>query len=314
MALGTSSSLPAYPLHERVRYFHGLLAMRVAALRREPDFSDIEADVAHYDALVRRHVGKPLASCRAFEIGYGQRPMRLAWLLALGADATGVDRDQPVFAGRVGEFLRAYRQNGAVRFLKTLARFALFDRHDWRALGGAIRARTGRLATLDPRRLRVADAGSEAAWEDAGPGFDFVYSEDVFEHVPPDDLERVVSRIAAHLAPNGIAFVRPLVFTGITGGHLLEWYPHTLAGPRRRRSEPWEHLRRDRFPADTYLNRLSRRDYRELFGRHLEVLDEQVVVPDLGREFLTPEIRAELAAYGEEELFSNKVGFVLRRR
>jgi hypothetical protein len=312
--VSTNSSLPAFPFRERVRYLHELLVMRLAGIRREPDFSDIAADVAHYDALVRRHVGKPLADCRVLEIGYGQRPMRLAWILALGADATGVDRDQPVLAGRPREFVRTYRRNGALRLLKTLVRHPLFDRRDWRALERAVRARTGRFVPLDASRLRVADAGSEGAWEHAGPGFDFVYSEDVFEHVPADDLERVVARIAAHLTPDGIALVRPLVFTGIAGGHLPEWYPHTLARARRRRSEPWEHLRRDRFRADTYLNRLSRKDYRELFARHLELVDEQVAAPGLGREFLTSEIRAELAAYGDDELLSNKVGFLLRRR
>ena len=35
-------------------------------------------------------------------------------------------------------------------------------------------------------------------------------------------------------------------------------------------------------------------------------------MPELGRRYLTPDIRRELASYPEEELFSNKVRFVLR--
>ena len=52
---------------------------------------------------------------------------------------------------------------------------------------------------------------------------DLVCSEDVFEHIRLSSLERLVPRMAAWLAPHGIALIRPNVFTGITGGHLVEW-------------------------------------------------------------------------------------------
>jgi hypothetical protein len=34
---------------------------------------------------------------------------------------------------------------------------------------------------------------------------------------------------------------------------------------RRRKSDPWEHLREDRYPPDTFLRRLSRADYQRIF-------------------------------------------------
>ena len=43
-------------------------------------------------------------------------------------------------------------------------------------------------------------------------------------------------------------------------------------------------------------------------------LAEEVTLPDLGRELLTPELRQRLADYPDEELFSNQVRFVLRPR
>ncbi len=81
---------------------------------------------------------------------------------------------------------------------------------------------------------------------------------------------------------------------------------------RLRRSEPWEHLRRKRFRANVYLNELMRADYRRLFSQHFEIVEERVTKPDLGREYLSPEVAEELKRYSDEELFSNGVLFVLR--
>jgi hypothetical protein len=71
-------------------------------------------------------------------------------------------------------------------------------------------------------------------------------------------------------------------------------------------------LRKRRFNANTYLNCLSRADYREIFSRHFDILEEKVMHPNLGREWLTDEVRAELPQWSEEELLSNRVEFALR--
>jgi hypothetical protein len=73
-------------------------------------------------------------------------------------------------------------------------------------------------------------------------------------------------------------------------------------------------LRDDSFPANTYLNRLTLADFRQKFRMHFDILEERTMLPDLGREFLTDEVRRELASYPDEELFSNNVLFVLRKR
>jgi hypothetical protein len=71
---------------------------------------------------------------------------------------------------------------------------------------------------------------------------------------------------------------------GITGGHLIEWSRWALRQPpSERHSEPWEHLRERRFNPTTYLNELTRAEYRELFGA-FEILEERVTQPALGRE------------------------------
>ena len=138
----------------------------------------------------------------------------------------------------------------------------------------------------------------------------------MFEHIAADGLRRLVPRMARWLKPSGIAVIRPNVFTGITGGHLVEWKPRTLLAPngRERRTEPWLHLLSEDFKTNTYLNRLTRADFRALFSEHFEILAEDVTLPDLGRDLLTPELRERLAHYPDEELFSNQVRFVLRPR
>ena len=78
--------------------------------------------------------------------------------------------------------------------------------------------------------------------------------------------------------------------------------------------EPWAHLRGLARPANTFLNRLHRADYRALFEHRFEILHEESRHPDVGRERLTPAIRADVGDLSDEELFSNQVMFVLRPR
>ncbi|HKX11306.1 MAG TPA: methyltransferase domain-containing protein [Stellaceae bacterium] len=294
-----------------MRYWSALLTMKLRGLGREPDFAAERGSIAEYRAALAQHGGKRLEDSRVLEIGFGQRPWRLCWLASLGVDVTGIDLDRPVLRGTPGEYARIFREHGAERALKSLVRGLLFDRRERRALARTVAAETGRPFVLPVDRMYVSDAAAETFWRGLPP-LDFIYSEDVFEHIPRAALERIVPAMAHALGPGGLAFIRPCVFTGITGGHDPEWYAHTLAEPRQRRSDPWEHLRRDRFPADTFLNRLTRADYRRLFVEHFEILEESVALPDLGRELLTPDVRKELAQYDEDELLSNNVLFLLR--
>jgi hypothetical protein len=268
-------------------------------------------DIAEYTALLARHGGGHLGDARVFEIGYGARPYRLLALLSMGVDASGVDAEVPILGGGLHDYRAAHRRNGIERVAKSLVRRALFDRRERVAFRRELEQR-GLREVIDRRRFIVGDAADV----DLPPGeLDLVFSEDVFEHIRLSSLERLVPRMAAWLAPHGIALIRPNVFTGITGGHLVEWSRTSLAiGRARRRSSPWGHLSGDRFLPNTSLNRLARRDYRQLFQRDFEILDEVVKLPDLGREFLTAAVVADLASHGEDELFSNQVLFVLRPR
>lgn len=288
-----------------------LFGMRLQGLKqRDLPFTELFDEIAEYRARYAELAGAPFEAARIVEIGYGARPNRLLALISMGCDARGIDLDRPILRGSPAEFLEIHRRNGPRRAFKSFVRHVLFDRHERNALRRALQVRGRRLAVV-PERFLVGDAG-DARFE---PGsVDLVYSEDVFEHIPPESLHRLCRSLAEALSPRGIALISPAIHTGIAGGHLVEWYPHTLALPMQRRTEAWEHLRRRRTHADCYLNELRVHEFEALFREYFDVVRVVNRDPGMGREHLTPAVRDELGAYSEDELLSHKWTFVLRRK
>jgi trans-aconitate methyltransferase len=163
---------------------------------------------------------------------------------------------------------------------------------------------------IDVRRFQVGDA---ADFEPTRR-YDLVFSEDVFEHIPRESLSVLVPKMARWLRPGGLALIRPNVYTGITGGHALDWSRQSFIQPSRRTVEPWDHLRGGHHRPNTYLNQLTRQEYRDIFSTAFTILDEEVALPGLGREFLTGSVARELDGWSDDELFSNQVRMVLRPR
>ena len=291
-------------LREAVTFLNWRLAEGSGLDRFDSMLEQLQADRAVYEQFT----GNPFQKARFLEIGYGARPFRLMALQSLGIDACGIDLDRPMLRFSPANLFRILRTNGFERAVKTAARSLLFDRKDRSNLGRSLRQR-GFPLVIDPSRFLVGDAST---FEFGPRRFECIYSTDVFEHIPVQNLERLIRRIPSLIAPGGIAIITPNIFTGITGGHLPEWYGHLVDSDETKTSEPWEHLRKKRFAANSYLNGLSRAGYRDLFSRDFEILDERVLAPDLGRRWLTPLVRAELSAWSDEELFSNQVEFVLR--
>lgn len=269
------------------------------------------ADIEEYGALLQTHSGRGIERAQVLEIGFGTRASRLAVLAAAGASPVGVDIEVPLLKLTPATLLRIQRANGSERLAKSVARYLLFDRAANQRLKQAIGARFGR-SELAYGRLEVCDAADLVLAERS---LDLITSEDVFEHMTPESIARTLSSMHRWLKPGAIALIRPNVFTGISGGHLAEWsVPSVRDHPARpRTSAPWEHLRAPRFEPNTFLNRLTRADYREAFARAgFEILEEQPRYPQLGASLLTPALRAELADWPDEELFSNQTLFVLR--
>jgi hypothetical protein len=263
-----------------------------------------------YDTVSQSFGAGPLEGKSAFELGCGQRPLRLINLLARGADVRGVDLDKVVIRPRLTDFLTSLKENGAERALKTTARYLLFGRSEYRKVLEAIPGATESLLDLAQARIVRGSAADPSIWPEEP--VDFVYSEDVFEHIPKSDLQDVCRMLAARLSSNGVALIRPMVFTGIRGGHNAEWYEASEG--RERACPPWDHLLDNKYPSNTYLNGLWLSEYRQLLETHFEILEETIANPAEGQWAMTPELRKRLSKFPDEELFSNRVRFLLRTR
>jgi hypothetical protein len=283
------------------------------------------ARISEYSEIAASH-GISLRASQILEIGIGQRPYLGITLFGLDYDYIGIDLDQPVYPPSLKKLLAVYRVNGGLRMLKTLVRHFVFDRQEYCVLLRSLNLSPGRLrqsrvlvqanaADVDLEQILGASS-SRRTTEELSEVPLVVISESVFEHIPLDELERIMINLkeyAESARRKLLVLTRPTIFTGICGSHLTEWYHHAVYSKAPKQSEPWEHLRKKRFIADTYLNQLSRADFRSLFARAgFDILNEEVEHPGLGQEFLNDSaLRQELSMYPEEELLSNEVMFEL---
>lgn len=298
----------------RIKYLSKLLRLHIERLISPPDFDVLFDEITFYDARLRSLSGLTLQTATTIEIGVGQRPYRLAVIRSLGGAAKGIDLDRPIVKLSAKSVYSLFKGNGPIRALKTISRALLFDAADRRVLRRAFLKRYGTRLQIDEEAIIVGSAGDRATWPDAPQSVDFVYSEDVFEHIPLQDLEECVRLMAMALSPDGVAIISPMVFTGICGGHQPEWYPAAVRSNQHPSTPAWGHLTGETPTSDTYLNRLSLADYRRIFRVHFDIVEEYSVDPDLGRRYLSDERAARLNEFSQEELFSNKVRFVLRTK
>ena len=306
----SSSSRPdvslSQKLHEAVTFLRWRLSDKAGHEVFDRLFEDIEGFGSKFESLT----GRSFAEANVLEIGFGARPLRLIALMSMGINIRGIDLDRPMLQLSLGQLAKIFNTNGPERALKTAVRALLFDGRDRQRMSAALEYRGYRM-NIDPARFLVGDA---ATYDFGSDQLDLIYSEDVFEHIPKSSLEKIVTTLSRILSPQGLAIITPNIFTGIAGGHLPDWYAHRVEKDQERMSEPWEHLRKKRYAANTYLNGLCRADYRGLFAPHFEIVEEKELLPGLGRRWLTPEVKAELSQWNEDELFSNNVRFILRTK
>lgn len=283
---------------------YNFFKMRV---KGEPRYLDhIVADIDHLSQLYRHNSGRDIRTARILEIGYGARPLRLMAMHSLGYDALGIDLDTPLLKPSLGDLARIYRANGAKRAVKSLVRSTLFDRAERAALGRSL-ARAGAALKIVPEKYLVGDA---AELDLPAGGLDLIYSIDVFEHIPEAGLRKLLKSMRRMLSDHGLAVVCPVLFTGLIGGHLTEWYDgHVAPGAQ---TEPWEHLRQGRKVADCYLNKLRYDDYLALFSEDFDIIAVERQDYGMGEAYLTDAVLEELKAYSREELLSNTVRFILK--
>lgn len=311
----SNSQFSEVTLLERVAYLWRLLSINFERRHLINDiFEACANDLDFYQRAFSAETGRDLREARILEIGYGQRPFRLIMLHSIGYDVRGVDLDRPLLSLNPVKLVSVLRTNGALRATKSLVRCIAFDRAHYRAFDAFIRERYGKPLSLAPETMLVGNAASPDVWSRAGRPLDFVYSDNVVEHIPRDQLAAVLAQMSDSMSDRGLAVIAPMVYTGIAGGHHLGWGPHEVDVDDLTRGPAWGHLTGESRPADTYLNKMTLRDYRELFSERFDIVREQRSLGDIGRRHLTAERRQRLRGFSDEELFSNHIRFVLRKK
>lgn len=291
----------------RLKYLSDLVVLNVQ--RKPVDAKTVIAGIREIAEIYERFSGKSASSASVLEIGFGGRPYRAFAFQTCFKSITAVDLDRPIFG--FNDFIPAFQRNGALSATKSLIRAVVFDGSEWRDFHRQMHKES---VGYRPERSNfvIADAGSSEFWA-ANPGpYDLVFSTDVFEHIEPSGLQNLLEKMKAHLTPQGICITRPCVFTGIQGGHSPKWYGHRVE--TNTSETAWRHLWDPAFEVDTYLNRLTRRDFVKIFtSAGFEILEDQEMCPELGRKHLSAEIQSQLGgSYDDYELFSNVVQFILR--
>lgn len=304
----SNSSLRSISLGDKIRYNWELLRFRMSEPGARDFANGIYDEIADVAATFERETGRPASGASVVEIGFGPRPQRAFALSCFFGTVTAVDLDAPVLGFR--DLPGVFRRNGLERGIKSLIRHTLFDARAWSRFHRTLRARNPHYRP-EAVRLVVGNAGAEDTWDQIGP-VDLVFSTDVFEHIPVPDLEWLLQTIRAKLPPNGIVLTKPVVYTGIAGGHAVRWYPQNVAS-QTDGTTAWRHLLDPDFSINTYLNKLGRRDFVALFRRTgFDVAGDHAEFGRLGERWMTAEKRRALSAFDDYELFSNRVAFLLR--
>jgi SAM-dependent methyltransferase len=261
-------------------------------------------DLRAHEALVRERTGIVLAGRRMLEIGPGQMSRQLSFF-SVRNDVVGIDLDVVPSGVDPAGYWRVLQRNGPKRLVKTLVRKLFgFDRRFAKELQRQLelpRLPAPSVVQGDATRMEFADCS-----------FDFVYSFDVFEHLP--DPARVLGEIARVLRPGGGCLISVHLFTAEDGAHDLR----VLRG-RRGQIPYWAHLRpphRELIHPSAYVNELRLGQWRGLFsdrmpGALLECRRPAGV--ELERELSRLREQGELADYSDEELLNGRLAAVWRK-
>ncbi len=257
--------------------------------------------------VAEQHFAGDVRALRILDVGSGQRFAATLLLHSLGARVTGIDAEyvDPTFS--LAGYRRIWQQNGLERSLKTLVRHVLFDRGYYAGLAQCFQhdfSRKLRWQDLDVRQMNAC------ALDFPDNHFDFAFSRAVFEHI--DDVPAACCELARVLKPGGIAFIEVHLFPSLSGGHNLEWARPAEAWSTR--VPPWDHLRQNRYPSPSYLNKLREQDYMQCFTSNFTVVDVRCAYEGgQVEQLVTPELLAELPDYTSDELLKKTLSVVLKK-
>jgi SAM-dependent methyltransferase len=269
----------------------------------------IELQVATFAARLRRDeeriatiLGRTVSGLQILEIGAGQQCERARYFAQRNSVAA-VDLDWIPRGAAWSDYFAMLRKNGLARLVKTAGRKALLiDRARRKAWARALGTTTFR----EPTKMQ-----GDICTDPLPPaGFDLIVSWSVFEHLC--DPAAAVSNAWNALRPGGALYIGVHLYTATNGHHDFR---HSATGEGL---PSWAHLRpstRHLVRPSAYLNEWRLDLWRRLFSEfpgYREYLDDYGQSDHL-MGILTPELRAELAPYREEELVTVDAFYACRK-
>lgn len=253
--------------------------------------------------LIKSQVNVSIGEARILDLGCGQRADQTILFKIDGADVTGIDMEVPTYRMDFRLFMKVKKINGVERALKSLLRHYLFDRKYFAFLS----SQYDKQIVLEDIDTRIMNAADLAFPDDH---FDFVYSSWVFEHI--DNVSAAIKEVNRVLKPDGLAWIGVHLFPSLSGGHHLGWEaPDTKPSLR---VPPWDHLLENRFPVNTYLNKMHLDEYREAFAKHIHVENEELTRE--GERILTSDMEDILRkkGYTKNDLLTRKAVFICHKK
>jgi SAM-dependent methyltransferase len=239
-------------------------------------------------------LGRPIENLRILEIGPGQG-MERARYFGIKNEVFSLDLDVIPVGTRLNDYVRVWKENGFGRFAKTVGRKLIVARPNEQAWAKA--------AGVSQMNYPVFMHGDICKTVPVVEAYDMVMSWSVFEHLP--DPEVALKNVIRALKPGGLFYISLHLYTSHNGHHDIRAFTGF-----EDELPLWGHLRpatRHLLQPSSTLNEWRLSQWRELFSclapGHTEYLDQYDVKETFGAR-LTPEIRAELAGYSAEELFS----------
>ena len=289
----SSSAQTASTAFEFLYLYKGL---RRAAVNMKAEVDELIQQVRDAEVIIERLYGKEIRNCKVLEVGVGQLPRQIAYF-ALNNDVIGIDLDVIPSHLRLDQYYQLFRTNGTKRLLKTIGRKILgMDRRFLRELRRALGVTTlpmPKLCSMNATAMTFPDQS-----------FDFVYSFNVFEHLPaPAAVLREIRRV---LKPGGCVVSHLHLYTSDSGCHDVR----ILSGQRE--CVPyWPHLRphlASTVKNAAFINKLRISEWEMVFNTEMP---ESVFVhyhdPDASLKMtMITELRSdgELKGYSDEELLT----------
>jgi SAM-dependent methyltransferase len=233
--------------------------------------------------------GEKLADKDVLEIGAGQM-LAMARVFGLNNRVTATDLDVYAEGWRPGPYLSMLRRNGAKRVVKTIGRKVMGV--DRRHLAVMKEELGGRL----PRPVFISMDAAKMEFPDES--FDFIYSINVFEHLP--DPRAVLRECKRVLRPGGCVFSHVHLYTCDSGCHDIRIIRSDHEG-----IPYWPHLRTSHsyvVENTAYLNKLSLKQWREVFGALGDYREAHVRDEHLRPEMERVRASGELSDYSEDDL------------